>query len=74
MPLEGIMQVKRESFFRCTLTSGDAHVVFHIRAWDRNEALQLFQTELAADGIPERGTLDVVRLGEPREPARPVVA
>ncbi len=53
------MQVKRESFFRCTFTSPSSRRVAHVRAWDVGEAVQLFRTELRTEGVEERGTIQV---------------
>jgi hypothetical protein len=53
------MQVNRESFYRCIFSSPYSRRVAHVRAWDESEALQLFRTELRADGVHERGTFEV---------------
>jgi hypothetical protein len=60
-----LMQTKREFFFRCVFTSTRSRRVAHVRAWDSDEALQLFRTELRADGVRARGTFAGVRLSEP---------
>jgi len=57
------MNVQRELFYRCTFTSPGSRVVGHVRAWDADEAAQLFQAELRTDGVDERGTIEVVELG-----------
>ena len=62
------MQTKRETFYRCTFTSPSGRQVAHVRAWDLEEARQLFKSELRAEGITERGRVEVERLGEPSEP------
>lgn len=56
------MQVKRESFYRCIFSSPRSRRVAHVRAWDADEAEQLFRTELRTDGVDERGTIEVVPL------------
>ncbi len=53
------MQEKRESFYRCIFSSPRSRRVAHVRAWDAGEALQLFRTELEADGVDERGAIEV---------------
>ncbi len=53
------MQEKRESFYRCVFSSPRSRRVAHVRAWDADEALQLFRTELRADGVDERGAIEV---------------
>jgi hypothetical protein len=62
------MQTKRESFYRCVFTSAHSRRVAHVRAWDSDEAVQLFRMELRADGVRERGSFEVIRLsGEAAE-------
>lgn len=53
------MQVKRETFYRCVFSSPRSRRVAHVRAWDADEAVQLFRTELRADGVDERGAIQV---------------
>lgn len=53
------MLEKRESFYRCIFSSPRSRRVAHVRAWDADEALQLFRTELRADGVDERGAIEV---------------
>jgi hypothetical protein len=53
------MLEKRESFYRCVFSSPRSRRVAHVRAWDADEALQLFRTELRADGVDERGAIEV---------------
>jgi hypothetical protein len=57
------MKVGRESFYRCTFSSPKSRRVAHVRAWDVSEAVQLFRTELKADGVEERGKILVTGLG-----------
>jgi hypothetical protein len=64
------MNTQRESFFRCTFSSGKSQRVAHVRAWDAGEAVQLFRTELKGDGVDERGTIVVNDLEGLREPTR----
>lgn len=61
------MQVKRELFYRCVFESPDSRRVAHVSAWDADEAVQLFRNELRTDGVEERGTIEVLRLGESGE-------
>jgi hypothetical protein len=66
------MQVKRESFFRCVFSSPRSRRVAHVRAWDADEAVALFRTELRADGVEERGAIEVsafdgTDVGEPTD-------
>jgi len=49
----------RESFFTCVFSSPSSRRVGHVRAWDAIEAEALFRAELAADGVEEKGTVDV---------------
>ena len=39
----------RESVYVCTYSQGTEKVVARVRAWDGNEAAQLFAVELAAE-------------------------
>ena len=64
------MQSKRESFYRCVFTSPHSRRVAHVRAWDSDEAALLFRAELKSDGVRERGTIEVLRLGQPDEMPR----
>jgi hypothetical protein len=68
------MQAKRESFYRCVFTSPSARHVAHVRAWDSDEAMQLFRLELKTDGLRERGTFEVVRLSGSDHKAGPELA
>ncbi len=61
------MQVKRESFYRCTFESPESRRISHVSAWDADEAVQLFRSELRTEGVDERGTIDVLRLGGSEE-------
>lgn len=54
---------RRESFFRCTYSARGLERTAHVRAWDADEAETLFRAELDADGVSEKGTVDVVRVG-----------
>jgi len=56
------MRLHRESFYRCTFSSKQSRRVAHVRAWDAEEAALLFRTELKADGVNERGTIEVAEL------------
>ncbi len=64
------MNAQRESFFRCTFSSGSEQRIAHVRAWDAGEAVQLFRTELRGDGVEERGTIEVSDLDGANEPTR----
>jgi hypothetical protein len=57
------MKEKRESFYRCVFSSPRSRRVAHVRAWDAGEAVQLFRTELRADGVDERGAIEVLPFG-----------
>jgi hypothetical protein len=57
------MPEMRESFFRCVFSSPRSRRVAHVRAWDVGEAVQLFRTELKADGVDERGAIEVSPFG-----------
>ncbi len=56
------MQIQRESFYRCVFVSPRSRRVAHVRAWDSDEAEQLFRTELRTDGVAERGSIEVTPL------------
>lgn len=58
------MKMQRESFFRCVFESPKSRRVAHVRAWDADEAALLFKTELASDGVDERGTIEVFPYGD----------
>jgi len=53
------MPSKRESIYRCVFSSPGLQRVAHVRAWDADEAAELFQTELRADGYQKRGAIEV---------------
>jgi len=68
------MNFTRESFYRCVFSSPRSERVAHVRAWDAGEAVQLFRSELASEGVAERGTIRVFSSGEAearRAPYRP---
>ncbi len=58
------MSAKRESFYRCVFESPDSRRVGHVSAWDAEEAVQLFRSELRTEGVDERGTIGVLRIGD----------
>ena len=64
-----------ESSFQCQFDSPSGRCVVHVRAWDAEEALQLFVTELRAEGVEEAGDVVVSPLhgrgGGPRARLRP---
>ncbi len=61
----------RESSFECRFDSASRRRVGRIRAWDANEAVQLFVIELRADGVDEAGEVEVQPVsGGPRARAR----
>ena len=68
------MQTTRESFYRCVFTSLNSRRVAHVRAWDSDEAMQLFKAELRTEGIRERGKFQVERLGGSEEEHRGEIA
>ena len=51
----------REHFFTCRFTTASSRRTAHVRAWDGQEAAQLFQIELAEDEVQARepGTIEV---------------
>ncbi len=49
----------RESSFEVQFDSASRRRVAHVRAWDENEAAELFEAELRADGVDEEGELVV---------------
>ncbi len=60
----------RESSFEVRFDSPSRHRVAHIRAWDAQEAVQLFEAELRADGVEVAGDFVVspVRRGRRSRP------
>ncbi len=58
------MKIQRESLYRCVFESSESRRVAHVRAWDADEAALLFKTELASDGVDERGTIEVFPYGD----------
>ncbi len=59
----------RESAFQCQFDSSSGRRVAHVRAWDAEEALQIFVAELRDDGVDEAGEVVVapVRGGDARK-------
>ncbi len=57
-----------ESSFDCQFDSASRRRVARIRAWDAEEALELFEVELRADGIEEPGELAVAPIDGSRRP------
>ncbi len=53
----------RESFYACTFNSRSERRVAHVRAWDLDEAMELFVAELRSEGIVDAGNLVVTALG-----------
>lgn len=61
----------RETSFECQFDSASRRRVARVRAWDAQEALQLFVAELRADGVVEAGDVVVAPVdGGPRSRAR----
>ncbi|BDG05860.1 hypothetical protein [Anaeromyxobacter oryzae] len=52
----------REELFVCALEARSRRLVAHVRAWDADEALELFVAELTADGVDEPGEVAVAPL------------
>ncbi|HET7824420.1 MAG TPA: hypothetical protein VFK90_03765 [Anaeromyxobacter sp.] len=53
------MSVTREAVFECTYASSAQLRTAYVRAWDADEAADLFARELAEEGIAERGDISV---------------
>lgn len=53
----------RESSFECRFESVARRRVARIRAWDDEEAVQLFLLELRGDGVEEEGDVEVAPVG-----------
>ena len=49
----------RESSFECQFDSASRRRIARVRAWDAQEAVQLFVIELRADGVEEAGEVVV---------------
>lgn len=49
----------REAVYECTYASATRLRMAHVRAWDVREAVELFDHELRADGVAERGSIRV---------------
>jgi hypothetical protein len=62
------MSVTREGVFECTYASAAQLRTAYVRAWDAEEAVELFAEELRGDGVAERGDISVRarRDGRPR--------
>lgn len=58
----------RELVFVCTFSSASGARLAHVRAWDLEEALDLYARELRGEGVAERGFLHArsMRGGESR--------
>lgn len=53
------MSVTREAVFECTYASSAQLRTAYVRAWDAEEAVELFAQELRVDGVEERGDISV---------------
>lgn len=53
------MNVTREGVFECTYASTAQLRTAYVRAWDAEEAVELFAEELRGDGVAERGDISV---------------
>jgi hypothetical protein len=53
------MSTTRETVYECTYASATCLRTAHVRAWDVREAVDLFDHELRADGVAERGSIRV---------------
>jgi uncharacterized protein (DUF2345 family) len=53
------MSLAREAVFECTYASPDQVRTGYVRAWDAEEAVELFAEELRMDGVEERGDISV---------------
>lgn len=53
------MSGMRESVFECTYASAALLRTAHVRAWDAQEAVELFAHELLDDGVEEDGEISV---------------
>jgi hypothetical protein len=51
------MNATREAVFECTYASKAQVRTAHVRAWDLQEAVELFAHELRADGVAQRGNI-----------------
>jgi hypothetical protein len=65
------MSVTREGVFECTYASSAQLRTAYVRAWDVEEAIELFAQELRVDGVEERGDISV-RARTDRQPRRSV--
>lgn len=60
------MSVTREAVFECTYASSEELRTAYVRAWNAEEAVELFAEELRVDGVEERGDISVrARTDEP---------
>jgi len=53
------MSQTREAVFECTYASSAQLRTAYVRAWDEEEAIELFAQELRTDGVAERGDISV---------------
>ena len=56
------MSTARERIYICTLTSRSRRLSRPVHAWDEGEALLVFRELLEHEGVPPRGSLEVVEL------------
>jgi hypothetical protein len=53
------MSLTREGVFECTYASPAQLRTAYVRAWDAEEAVELFAQELRVEGVAERGDISV---------------
>ncbi len=59
----------REGVYKCTLDSPAQRYVVYVRAWNNEEAAELFKCELQSDGVGEDGAVEVLPME--RSPENP---
>jgi hypothetical protein len=59
LPTVTDMSATRETVFECTYASTAQQRTAYVRAWDVEEAIELFAQELRVEGVEESGDISV---------------
>jgi hypothetical protein len=58
------MNAIKEALYECTYASAQGLRTAHFMAWDSREAVEMFAHELQAEGVAERGIIQVRARGD----------
>ena len=58
------MNAIKEALYECTYASAEGLRTAHFMAWDSREAVEMFAHELEAEGVAERGIIQVRARGD----------